>query len=266
MKPRILIITAVIVILALLISLCLFVYFRVSVPISKLKQEASRYEFYRNNFANLHLFMTDEEKRKLRIMVNDYHVEVAQKLGVPGLVDNETIYQAVKKGYLVSLNNSRFWGIKDLEDSFPFVLEDTLKLLQLIGKRFHEYLKHEDLPVYRYTISSVLRPAQAQKRLVRKNRNATRNVSSHQFGTTVDILFTDFEYTAEDQATYLYLVKNSNNSKFKKTDFDQLGSRYSAYLKIILAKTLLQLQNEGKCLVIYETRQPVFHVTLAQKF
>ena len=249
-----------------MISLCLFTYFKVSVPISKLRKEASRYELYRNNFTNLRVSLSGEEIRQLRTMVNDYHVEVAQKIGVSGLLDDKAVHQAVKKGYLVRLDNSRFWKIKELEDSLPFVSEDALKLLQLIGERFHENLKQHGLPVYRYTISSALRTARAQERLVRKNRNATRSISSHQFGTTVDILFRDFEYTAEDQGTYYYLMKNLNNPAFKKTDFDQLANQYSQSLKIILGKTLLQLQQEKKCLVIYEKNQPVFHITVARQF
>ncbi len=266
MKPRILIMTVVIVILALLICLCLFTYFKISVPISKLRKEASRYESYRNNFAGLQVFLTGEETRQLRTMINDYHVEVAQKLGVSGLVNDEAVYQAVKKGYLVRLDDSRFWKIKELKDSLPFVTKDTLKLLEIIGKNFEEKLKELDLPLYRYTISSVLRTTQAQEDLVRKNRNATRGLSSHQFGTTVDILYRDFEYTAENQYAYYYLMRNPDNSEFRKADFDCLGNQYSQCLKIILGKTLLQLQQEGKCLVIYERRQPVFHVTVARKF
>jgi hypothetical protein len=266
MKPRILLITVGLIILTLLISLCLFVYLRISLPVSNLRKEASKLNMYKDTFANLKIFMTGEEIKQLRTMVNDYHVEMAKKFGVDGLVDDQAVHREVKNGRLVSISDSRFWRIKELEDSLPFITKDNLKFLQILGKRFHENLKKQNLPLYRFTISSLLRTEQTQQRLTRKNQNATKGISSHQFGTTVDILFKDFEYTGEDQFTYFYLIKNANNPEFKKADFDKLGEQYSQYLKTILAETLLQLQKEGKCLVIYEKRQPVFHVTIARKF
>ncbi|MGB9643360.1 MAG: DUF5715 family protein, partial [Candidatus Ratteibacteria bacterium] len=184
---------------------------------------------------------------------------------VPGLIDDESVYQALKEGKLVPLKETRYWRIKELKDSLAYVTPDTLKLLKIIGERFQEKLKEQNLPLYRFTISSVLRTQKAQEALAKKNRNATRNISSHQFGTTVDILFTDFEYTAGHQLTFACLNRYKEKKEFKKKEFDDLAIKYGQYLKIILAKTLLDLQKEGFCYVIYEKRQPVFHVTIATK-
>ncbi|HOL50081.1 MAG TPA: DUF5715 family protein [bacterium] len=265
-KQRIIVLGVVVILVAMVVFLCIFTYYRISLPVAKLKKEAAKYQEYRKNFAENRFFLNASEVKDLRIMVNDYHVEVAQKLGVPGLIDDEAVSQAAKEGKLVSLKENRYWRIKELKDSLAYVTPDTIKLLNLIGERFQKNLKKQNLPLYRFTISSVLRTQQAQEKLVRKNRNATRNISSHQFGTTVDILFTEFEYTADHQFTFACLSKYKERPEFRKKEFDELASIYGQCLKTILAKTLLDLQKEGICYVIYERRQPVFHVTIATKF
>ncbi|HOK79533.1 MAG TPA: DUF5715 family protein [bacterium] len=265
-KQRIIVLGVVVVLISMISFLCIFTYYRISLPVSKLKKEATKYQFYKKNFDEILFFLNASEIKNLRVMVNDYHVEIAQKLGVPGLIDDESVYQAAKEGKLVPLKESRYWRIKELKDSVAYVTPDTLKLLKIIGERFQENLKKQNLPLYRFTISSVLRTQKAQEALVRKNRNATKNISSHQFGTTVDILFTEFEYTADHQFTFACLNRYKENQEFKKKEFDDLAITYGQCLKTILAKTLLDLQKEGFCYVIYERRQPVFHVTIATKF
>ncbi|MCM8788920.1 MAG: DUF5715 family protein [Candidatus Omnitrophica bacterium] len=235
-------------------------------PASKLKKEAAKYLKYTENFASTSSFMNISEIKELRTMVNDYHVEVAQKLGVGGLINEAAVIKAVKDGKLIRLGETRFWRIKELKDSLPYVTPDTLKLLQIIGEKFQENLKKNNLPLYRFTISSVLRTDQDQKRLIRKNRNATRSISSHQFGTSVDILVKEFDYTGEDNLTFNFLKQYGYKPELKKKEFDELGILYAQCLKTILGRTLLDLQKEGKCYVIYEIRQPVFHVTVATKF
>jgi len=265
-RQRTVILSAVAGILVILVSLCLFTYYRVTIPVAILKKEAARYDDYRKNFENTALSINNDELKELRTMVNDCHVDAAMKFGVSDLIDEKDVKIALKEKKLVLLKETRFWRIKELKDSLPYVTPDTLKLLTLIGEKFHENLRKQNLPLYRFTISSVLRTERAQQLLTRKNRNATRNISSHQFGTTVDILFTEFEYTGENPLTFQCLRKYSDKPEFKKAYFDALGNQYAPKLKIVLGKTLLELQRQGYCYVIYERRQPVFHTTIARKF
>lgn len=251
--------------LVILNFLCLYTYCKVSAPASKLRKEAARYNEYKKQFASIPAFMNTSEIRELRTMVNIYHVEVAQKLGVRDIINEKDISSAVKDGKLVQLKETRFWRIKELNDSVPYVTPDTLKLLQMIGERFHENLRKNNLPVYRFTISSVLRTTDNQNRLSRKNRNATRSISSHQFGTSVDILFREFEYTGNNTSEFNFLKYYGWKKELMKCEYDELGIVYARCLKTILGRTLLELQREGRCYVIYEIRQPVFHVTVAMK-
>ncbi|MCM8815045.1 MAG: DUF5715 family protein [Candidatus Omnitrophica bacterium] len=263
---RITVLSVVFTLIALIVFLCVLTFFRISKPASKLRKEATRYEQYKKNFDSMLSFMNLSEVKELRVMVNDYHVEVAQKFGVGGLIDETAVIKAVEDGKLIHLSETRFWRIKELKDSLPYVTPDTFKLLQLIGEKFQENLKKNNLPLYRFTISSVLRTDEGQKRLTRKNRNATKNTSSHQFGTSVDILFKEFDYTGEDNFTFNFLKRYGHRPELKKKEFDEMGILYAQRLKTILGRTLLDLQREGKCYVIYEIRQPVFHVTVAAKF
>lgn len=265
-KKRTIVLSVVLGFLAMLIYLCIFTYCRISIPVFKLKKQAERYQQYKRNFSLVPWYMKLEQVRELKAMKNDIHTESAMNLGVPGLIDVDDVDHAVKEKKLIFLPETRYWRIKELKDSLQYVTPDTLKLLYMIGKKFQENLEKNNLPPYRFTISSVLRTAKAQEILARKNRNATRNISSHQFGTSVDILFTEFEYTAGDAITFNFLTHYSDRPVFKKKEFDELGSIYSSCLKTVLGSTLLELQREGKCYVIYEFRQPVFHVTLASKF
>lgn len=266
LRRRIVLLSIVVSIIGILIFLCIFTCTRFTFPACRLKKEAARYEDYKKNLSRMPILLKTEQIKELKTMVNDYHVESAQKFGIPGLISETDVYRAFEEKKLVFLNETRFWKIKSLEDSMPYVTPDTLKLLYTIGERFQKTLKEKNLPLYRFTISSVLRTEQAQKRLMRKNKNATRNISSHQFGTSVDILFTEFDYTGEDNFTFNFLKHYSERPEFKKQEFDQLGMLFAPCLKTILARTLLEMQKEGKCLVIYERRQPVFHVTIATRF
>lgn len=245
--------------------LCTLLYFRISVPANKLKKEASRYEEYKLSFSRLPVGMSKEKINELKSTKNNDHVEAATKFGVCGLINEQNVVDALKEKKLVHLKETNYWRIKELEDSLPYVTPDTVKLLQIIGKRFQENLQKNNLPLYRFTISSVLRTDEMQKRLSRKNRNATKNISSHQFGTSVDILFKEFDYTSENPLEFNFLKKYGYGPEFKKSEFDELGIIYSQCLRKILGETLLELQREGLCFVIYEVRQPVFHVTLARK-
>ncbi|MCX7704921.1 MAG: DUF5715 family protein [bacterium] len=265
LKKRIVLLSVVLIILSMVIFICTLILYRASIPSNKLKKEAARYEEYKKNFSQMPARMKIDQVKELKSTKNDDHVEIAIKFGVSGLNDENDVLKAAQEKKLIILKETNFWKIKDLEDSLPYVTPDTLKLLQIIGQKFHENLRRNNLPLYRFTISSVLRTEESQRRLVRKNRNATRKISSHQFGTSVDIVFKEFDYTGQDPFAFNFLKRYGYKPEFKKIEFDELGILYAACLRTILGETLLDLQKQGLCYVIYELRQPVFHITVATK-
>ena len=62
----------------------------------------------------------------------------------------------------------------------------------MLGRRFQERLAEMRLPPYRLEITSAYRTAERQARLRRSNANAAAGVSSHEFGTTVDLSYAAF--------------------------------------------------------------------------
>jgi len=248
--------------LVLFLTLAAFVL--VLRPVRLLTAAAAEFDAVRKRFAATPFPLSSGEIRELRTILNDAHIEKARELGVSGLDDSGLVRDACGEGRLVLLEENRFWRIQDLKNSLPYVTPDTYRLLELIGARFQERLGREDLPPFRYTISSVLRTREDHAHLQRINRNATRGVSSHEFGTTVDILFREFDYSAASPLLFRVLTRMpGRQADFRKAEFDALGMEYAWALKTILAKVLIELQREGKCYVILERRQPVFHVTLA---
>ncbi|HNS33183.1 MAG TPA: DUF5715 family protein [bacterium] len=248
------------------ISLCITLFLVIILPSKRLKTIAWNLESYRSNFTQATSFLTRDEVQVMRTMLNDAHLAKARELGVSGIENMDDLYAEIEKGRLVPLYENRFWRIRELKNSVPYVTPDTLRLLEDIGKRFHENLEKENLPVFRFTISSVLRTRQQHERLMRINRNASRTISSHEFGTSVDIAFRDFDYSAATPLLFRRLTDTHTKENFRKEDFDRLGIQFSPILKTILARTIIELQNEGKCYVIFERRVSCFHVTLAEKY
>ena len=247
------------------VSLCTSVFFTTILPSKRLQTVAGNFEMYRENFTQAPSFLTRDEVQIMRTMLNDTHLAKARELGVSGLENMYDVYAAAKKRRLVPLYENRFWRIRELKNSVPYVTPDTLRLLKNIGTRFQENLEKENLPAFRFTINSVLRTREQQKRLLRINRNASRTMSSHEFGTSVDLAFNDFDYSATTPLLFRRLTGTHSQKNFKKEDFDKLGAQFSPVLKTILARTIIELQNEGRCYVIFERRESCFHVTLAEK-
>jgi len=251
-------------ILALFLSLATFLL--LFQPIKTLTRLGEGVEEAKKRFVSIAFPLLREERMELRMILNESHIEKARELGISDLDSEEKVRIACKKGKLVRLTDNRFWRIQELTHSLPYVTPDTYRLLVLIGARFQDALKEQGLPVYRYCISSVLRTKENHKDLQKINRNASPGESSHEYGTTVDILFREFEYSASSPLLFRILYGMPKKQEvFHKNAFDALGMEYAWALRNVLAKVLIELQREGKCYVILERRQPVFHITLATR-
>lgn len=208
---------------------------------------------------------TAAEKRKMRTYLNKEHVARAKTLGIESLPTRDAAVEFTQQDKLTPLSATDYYFVEEMTHSVPYVTESTANLLEEIGIRFQAALREEGLPPYRYVITSATRSEEDQKRLRRGNVNAATE-SSHQFGTTVDIHYRKFLYAASrDTLTPPPDTSPSLLEEKLFTAYANLGQAHHARLEAILGRVLLELQAEGKVLVIYERRQPVYHITVAKK-
>lgn len=224
-------------------------------------------------FDSIDNLLTAQETR-LRRYLNAQHLERARRLGV-GRVDGQAeIDRLVGAGRLVHLEDTtRWWRVQPLDLSVAYVTPDTRELLEDLGRRFQARLDSLGLPMYRYTISSVLRTGENQADLRRINPNAARGTSTHEFGATLDIVYHKYSYLPrDDEALHVPAPDGLRESArvrlgerlvpVRLLAYDALGMRYWQQLQGILGRTLIEMQDEGRVLVTLERNQPVFHITL----
>ena len=204
------------------------------------------------------------QEQRLRRNRNAAHVAAAREAGVGRVDGTETIERLVDEGRLVPLRDSIYYHIQKLDYSVPYVTPATAEALRTLGERFQARLAEAGLPRYRYVISSVLRTGENQRALRQINPNATGGVSSHEFGTTLDVVFHTYVYLddpADALAPTPYPVLDARLEPLRVRAFDALGMRYWQELQGMLGRVLIEMQNEGTFLVLLEREQPVFHIT-----
>lgn len=214
-------------------------------------------------------FLTDRQRRTLRQYAQREQLARARRLGVrldgAGDLDDHVV-----AGRLVRLADSTgFWVVRELDHSLPYVTPDLEALLEAIGRRFQSKLAGLGLPPLRYEISSVLRTAASQADLRRENANATRNTSTHEYGVSVDIAYNGFIAPATpplafDTTEAPWLAGPLR--ALADVHLERFAARRAGEIEAVLGEVLMGLQAEGAVMVTYEERQPVFHLTVAQRF
>lgn len=139
-------------------------------------------------------------------------------------------------GILVRIKPNRYYNIRPLTHSVPYLTPEARDLLKLIGIRFQKNLKKAGLPAYKFQISSLLRTVEYQRQLTRVNRNATPSESSHYYATTFDIAY---------------------------DKYDRRGCSVSdPEIEAILENTLTELRSECRLMIIRERSNKCFHITV----
>ena len=174
---------------------------------------------------------------------NDIHLFYAMKTGLKQPFSTikefeDAIVNMLRKSLLVRVPPSRFYQLKSLTHSQPYLIPEAVDLLNEIGYRFQERLKEKKYKNFRFRITSVLRTEEDQNKLSHRNGNATTGHSSHLYGTTFDISY-----------------KN-----FYNTQTDSIESSYEAVQA--LTSVLLQMREECKFLAVRERHQSCFHITV----
>ena len=210
--------------------------------------------------------MTEREEEALRQFRNAAHVARARELGVRAASDS-VIDSLVAVGRLVQLADSTEQWIVRRGTSPAYVVPSLQTLLEEVGTRFQDRLAEMGLPPYRIEVTSALRTADRQAELRRTNGNAAAGVSSHEFGTTVDLSYAAFAPPAEPPRDILAGVPAElapHVERFVDLAFESVSARKSRELGAIFSRVLTEAQAEGLALVIYERQQTVYHLTVAR--
>lgn len=213
--------------------------------------------------------LSGAEESALRRYLNQAHLAQARRLGVSRPEDEAELQALQQQGRLVPLDSTEYYVVRELDHSVPLVTPDTRAMLAEIGQRFHARLDSLGLPPFRYEITSALRTAETQAALRRINPNAAAGVSTHEFGTTVDIAYNSFAAPADpiipvgapdDPWLEPYLQRSAEYVA------ESVAARGSRELQAVLGRVLREMQAEGKVLVTLERGQPVYHITVGQSY
>ncbi|HSJ31530.1 MAG TPA: DUF5715 family protein [Longimicrobiales bacterium] len=204
-------------------------------------------------------------RRDMRRYVNDDHVAAAQRSGVGPVRDSAHVARLLDSDALVALpDSSEWWVLRELDQSLPYVTPHTREILEELGRRFHARLQEHGLPPFRFDITSVLRTEEQQEALRRRNRNASRTTSSHEFGTTFDIAYLSFaapRVIADPPAGRL----DARLRAYATMRLDTLGTHLAPHLEGELGAVLQEMQREGTLLTLRERSQPVYHTTVVRR-
>lgn len=190
-------------------------------------------------------YLSKDEMRSMKTYLNEAHLKEAHKSKIDTPIKsqayfNNNLKEYCKKADLEKISTNPLYAVGRLTYSLPYVNEETVEFLELLGERMEKSLKEKGIKHYRFVLTSVLRTLKDQRQLQRVNANATPNETSHYYGTTFDISQTRFLMSDNKESVYSYRLRN------------------------LLARELIQLQEEGECYVIIESREKCFHVTVCQ--
>ena len=148
--------------------------------------------------------------------------------------------QAAKmRSQLSLIKTNENYIVDSLTHSIPYLVPKAAAELESIGKEFADILQRNNLPHYRFYVTSVLRTKDDVKYLQKSgNVNATTN-SCHCYGTTFDLAY--YRY---DKVTRTREYMHQDN------------------IKLVLGQVLLNHQRAGKIYVKYEWKQACFHITV----
>ncbi|MCH5240504.1 MAG: hypothetical protein J1F38_09790 [Muribaculaceae bacterium] len=166
---------------------------------------------------------------------NNLQLEAARNLGIDPISDLASSY--FMKRPIVKVESNSYYHIDSLRHSLPYLVPEAADLLSDIGRNFIDSLHARGGDSYKIKVTSLLRTPESVGRLRRVNINATDS-STHQFGTTFDISYTNF-YCLDE------------NRQISQGD-----------LKNLLGEVLKDLKDQDRCLVKYEYKTGCFHITV----
>lgn len=130
----------------------------------------------------------------LKLPKNPYtdHQVAARNLPNSFFVKNKSEMEAGKRrGDLVPVHDGRGYHITALSHSYAVLLPEVQELLSEMGNAFADELEGSGSEGTRFRVTSLTRTERQQSRLGRRNYNAFNGTSTHSYGASFDIAYTD---------------------------------------------------------------------------
>ncbi len=158
------------------------------------------------------------------------HLTTAGLLGLELIKNDYLLYLKVSDGSLVEIGSGKGYRVDSLTYSYPFLTFDSKKVLEELGQTYEKLAGAGNF----FIVSSATRTEEQQKKLKRRNRNATKGESSHSYGISFDISYIRFNG-----------IRSWDHRAQKN-----------------LETVLHHYQQSGKIYVIKERGQSCYHVTV----
>jgi hypothetical protein len=171
-----------------------------------------------------------ESKGKAKKDWNQKHIDQAKKVGVGSLKDMSALNKFIEYERLLSVVSDKGYIVADMTHSYPYLTKDAILTLRKIGASFYEASGDSSA----FTVSSLTRTESTQKKLRKRNSNASKRESSHTFGVSFDISY--IRYNG---------VREWNYERTKA-----------------LEGVLATMQKNGEIYVLKERNQSCFHITI----
>ena len=133
-------------------------------------------------------------KKTIRIPRNPYtrHQKAARSLPNSFFIKNDSdISYGLGVNKLVEVEDGRGYRIDRLKHSKAMLLPEVYELLIEMGNAYADALEGTDSEGTVFRVTSLTRTDAQQRKLARRNRNATRGESTHSYGASFDIAFMD---------------------------------------------------------------------------
>ena len=176
-----------------------------------------------------------------RIKFNDMQMKqhaVASVIGLSRPPKDRDDAASMRK-QLVEIKTNDNYIVDSLTHSVPFLIPSAKHELDSIGEEWADILRRNNLPHYRFYVTTLLRTQQDIQYLRRSGNINSVTQSCHCYGTTFDL-------------AYMRYNKVTRTRDYMHED----------NLKLVLGQVLLNHQRAGKIYVKYEAKQSCFHVTV----
>ena len=165
---------------------------------------------------------------------------VASAIGLARPPKNRADAASMRK-QLVEIKTTDNYIVDSLTHSVPYLIPSAKRELDAIGAEWADILNRNELPHYRFYVTSVLRTQEDIRFLQRSGNVNSVTQSCHCYGTTFDLA-----YMRYDKVTRTRDYMHEDN------------------LKLVLGQVLLNHQRAGRIFVKYEAKQSCFHITVRQ--
>ncbi len=155
----------------------------------------------------------------LKLPKNPYtdHQVAARNLPNSFFVKDKSEMEAGKRrGDLVPVHDGRGYHITALSHSYAVLLPEVQELLAEMGNAFADELEGTGSEGTRFRVTSLTRTERQQARLGRRNYNAFNGTSTHSYGASFDIAYTDRPSNDSDCSAPTRAIQNVLRSFQKK--------------------------------------------------